>query len=748
MLQQSQDYLKTYFYVVFGYLEGFVPFRSFSEKGNSNRRPPSNIWVKADDHIVEEALKFAKLTNQRSTAFYVIPGTVGKVGVACSQDVMQMQTLLIDIDEGDTDHKLAELTATIGEPTMVVESGGITELGHAKLHIYWRLDKAVMGNNLQQLLKLRQQIAKIFGGDSHFKSAHQPIRVAGSIYHKFGKNSVVKIRTYSPVEYSIEELITRVEAISPYKHFHEVSNNTKTNNTNKLLPIEKVLTNKVYQGGNGEQTRFNHLSRVIGYWLRRCHDGLISKDRAIEEIYGYNLTNVVPPWSVEKIQQSVNGLWKVHLQKYGEPQKTSFPDSRSLDNDQLPIITSFSLESLLSDKTALPKDIIAPRILTPGGILVFGGAPKVGKSDFLLSLFVHMAAGQEFIGFIPPKPLKILYFQVEVGYHYLRERLQNIQLSEEIINLAKDNLYISSNLKLSLNEKTIEELARHIKQTLPDKPDIIAIDPIRNVFDGGRSGSTENDNDAMLFFLQKRIELLRDQVNPDAGIILVHHTRKITRMQFEEDPFQAFSGASSLRGYYSAGILLYKPDVENNNRKLIFELRNGPEIQTKIVCKKNGLWIEQPIANDRRIAFKKSGLLFDRERQRRIEVIINLLESEAIKGKFYLMKQFGEKFRNTHDLGNKRAICDDCSAAATKGLIKFFDNPEDYGLDLVKEGRANFGFMCTQRMKMYLGSSVDANIGTIAPNYKTILPTHYKRDGDGKKEEVVDPEIWSIDFEQ
>ncbi|CAE6506302.1 hypothetical protein NMYAN_210055 [Nitrosomonas nitrosa] len=40
-----------------------------------------------------------------------------------------------------------------------------------------------------------------------------------------------------------------------------------------------------------------------------------------------------------------------------------------------------------------------------------------------------------------------------------------------------------------------------VKQAFGEKaPDNIAIDPIRNVFDGGDSGG-ENDNDAMLFFL-------------------------------------------------------------------------------------------------------------------------------------------------------------------------------------------------------------------------------------------------------
>jgi hypothetical protein len=36
--------------------------------------------------------------------------------------------------------------------------------------------------------------------------------------------------------------------------------------------------------------------------------------------------------------------------------------------------------------------------------------------------------------------------------------------------------------------------------------DILVIDPIRNVFDGGPEGNSENDNNAMLFFLRERVE--------------------------------------------------------------------------------------------------------------------------------------------------------------------------------------------------------------------------------------------------
>ena len=34
-----------------------------------------------------------------------------------------------------------------------------------------------------------------------------------------------------------------------------------------------------------------------------------------------------------------------------------------------------------------------------------------------------MAAGVAFLGFTPPRPLRVFYLQAEIQYHYLRERL-------------------------------------------------------------------------------------------------------------------------------------------------------------------------------------------------------------------------------------------------------------------------------------------------------------------------------------
>ncbi|TVS93762.1 AAA family ATPase, partial [Wolbachia pipientis] len=85
-------------------------------------------------------------------------------------------------------------------------------------------------------------------------------------------------------------------------------------------------------------------------------------------------------------------------------------------------IPFFSVKEYLDDQSPIPEDIISPRILTQRGLLVFGGPPKIGKSDFLISWLIHMAAGVSFLGMTPSRPLKIFYMQTEIEYDYMKER--------------------------------------------------------------------------------------------------------------------------------------------------------------------------------------------------------------------------------------------------------------------------------------------------------------------------------------
>ena len=404
-----------------------------------------------------------------------------------------------------------------------------------------------------------------------------------------------------------------------------------------------------------------------------------------------------------------------------------------------PLLPTFSLGELLDDESPIPPDIISPRVLTPGGMLVFGGAPKVGKSDFLLSWLAHMAAGATFLGMSPPRPLRVFYLQAEVQYHYLRERVKEVRLPSHRLMDARRNFVATSQLRLVLNDAGLAQVIPTIAQAFNGEPlDVIAIDPIRNVFDGGDGGG-ENDNGAMLFFLSQRVERIRAVVNPDAGVILAHHTKKLGKKQFEEDPFQALAGAGSLRGYYSTGMLLFRPDETLTPRDLIFELRNGPGIPQKHIDKIKGEWRE--VDSNQRLVLQDYSERLDAERRRKRDVILQILFDEAQLGRCYTSNQFAESFESKAGLGANRTINERLSVLSTKGYIKFFRNPEDYGLPRLN--RSKYGYLCVEDMRFQAcPESLDADTDEVGPPPLSILPTHFKCPQTGALLPVEDPHTW------
>ncbi len=129
----------------------------------------------------------------------------------------------------------------------------------------------------------------------------------------------------------------------------------------------------------------------------------------------------------------------------------------------------------------------------------------------------------------------------------------------------------------------------------------------------------------MLFFLQERVEALREAVAPDAGLILCHHTKKMQKKQLAEDPFMALSGASALRSFYTSGIIMHRPDEDRPERTLRFELRNGPAHRADArSTSADGRWVEIDRSSERLVR-RELGEKLDAERVRKHDVILQLL---------------------------------------------------------------------------------------------------------------------------
>ncbi len=184
-----------YHEVVFGGFPGIIALRSYPESSDHGTgKVPVLEWIENDATAVERIYTFAESANNRGMACYCIPGFVAGRRKATSTDVTAMQTLLADIDDGNTEEKLASAIQHLGEPSLIVESGGVTKAGAAKLHVYWKLPEPVSGDALAELIVARHQLAIKIGGDEAFKSKHQPIRIAGSVYHKKPPVKLVAIR--------------------------------------------------------------------------------------------------------------------------------------------------------------------------------------------------------------------------------------------------------------------------------------------------------------------------------------------------------------------------------------------------------------------------------------------------------------------------------------------------------------------------------------------------------------------------
>jgi P4 family phage/plasmid primase-like protien len=299
--------IETFTRAVFGSCEGWIAVREFSEKGTPDRTPRTPFF-RADGNLAQNIAREAERATSSGRALYVVTGTVSGEGKARADDVVATQTVLVDLDHGDVRSKRDHLTEHLGPPSLEVISGGTTEDGQERLHLYWRLTEPALGSDVATICKLRSVIAAKVGGDPSFGSAHQPIRVAGSIYRKGGVERLVTIRAARSLEYDLSEFAAKIEALPSLVPETTSAETAKAAATKE--PAAKLFAKRIHESGVDGTTRFEALSSVIGYWIRRCNDGHVSREGAWDEIASYNEACIVSPWPVERLRQETERLWR------------------------------------------------------------------------------------------------------------------------------------------------------------------------------------------------------------------------------------------------------------------------------------------------------------------------------------------------------------------------------------------------------------------------------------------------------
>ena len=538
--------------------------------------------------------------------------------------------------------------------------------------------------------------------------------MAGSLYHKGGCKRLVAIRRHNPtLEVDVREFAEAVDAMPPLPG---VGSDPAPSGVAKP-GIDDVLITPVRESGQDDWTRFQGASAAIGHYVRMAHDGRISRDEAWEAICQYNAAMLRPSWPLERLASEAQRLWRLHQERNGPALQLASPAAPA----SLP---TFTLGELLDDTGPMPDDLIAPRLLTPGGMLVLGGAPKVGKSDFVISLLAHMAAGVPFLGFAR---------RGRSRSSTCRRRCTPLSARAHPGDPPRRGGHRRSKGAPGRHAEGADAARRRrvaattaaIRDRFADAPpDIIVIDPIRNLFDGGAEGKGENDNAAMLFFLQERVEALRDAVSAEGRADpLPPHPQD----HQEAAPRGSVPGAVRRR---QPARLLYRrhPDAPAGRgpagADAVLRAPQRPGDRAELVDKVNGRWIEIDRGGERLVR-KAQGERFDAERVRKHDVILQILFEEARQGRVYTASQFAEAFENKAGLGGNTVIRERLSVLATKGFIKFFRD-EEYGLP--PPGRSRFGYLCVEGMELgAAGHSVDPDTGEVTESAPLpVLPTHYK----------------------
>ncbi|MCB9980284.1 MAG: AAA family ATPase [Rhodospirillales bacterium] len=394
-----------------------------------------------------------------------------------------------------------------------------------------------------------------------------------------------------------------------------------------------------------------------------------------------------------------------------------------------PKIRVSSFGDMYEDPTPMPPDVIGPRILGHGDIGIIAGASKVGKSHFVLSAAMHWAAGKSFLDMTVDRPLRILYMQAEIGYFYMRERIRKFYPELAQNPDVHKNLVISDKFPYCLDDEGKEEFIRiGLTAFKDDLPDLLIIDPLRNVFYSEKENATENDNTAMIEFFRNGIVGVQRSINPLMPVIIPHHINKMPPKLLAEEPFNAISGAGSIRGYYTAGIIIHKPVRNAPEIDVYYELRNGPGIPKKRVVIKDNQWIEIVDENETEHTQNR-----DRKnkshRDYRLDKIEEILEKEAVEsGKLYTRAAFAKKFEDKHGLKSTATIQRDLQRMFVIGRCKFTNEGAKYDQD---PAPTKDGYVVTENMLVKIDGK-----------RTRVTPTHFVKDNNMVLHEVENPHVW------
>lgn len=404
--------------------DGIIALRGLTEKGTGEGQPFFMESAFADMGDTAACMRHALRWCEHGRGSFIVPAIVAHQAAvekkAGESMMLAFTTILIDVDDGDTQAKLAHAIAHIGKPSMLVRSGGMTDAGKPKYHAYWRLSEPCW--EVERVSAVRTMLAQKIGADGSFGRSTQVIRIPGTVHNKNNNPRLVEVDGFTKIDYHFDELAEAIEDMPPMPGIAPpATSNVLPFPTITRLPdgtmnfagaaglsmpaeheskVDRVLTEVVHEGGVDGETRFDHASIAIGHEIRMVREGRQSREQALQNCLAWNLAKVSPPWPEGRVIANFNRLWDIDIQSNGAMPEPPAPVPAEIQQFQgnianAPIIdTAEALRAWAvhrwTNYDPPPRRLLVPGFIHAGKRHMFASEGGAGKSNLLMDLAIKL----------------------------------------------------------------------------------------------------------------------------------------------------------------------------------------------------------------------------------------------------------------------------------------------------------------------------------------------------------------------